>query len=99
MITPEAAEQLIRDLTFELNEIREPKFLICVCNDDDEATSLTSRLSAALEGEGKKALSVSARDFHGNLIELLVTSNKDGSADVIYLTNISALSKKDLDRF
>src|SRR5208282_4078018 len=81
----------IRDLLFEVQESREAKFLLCVCDDRGDRREVRRRLISQLRGDEKKVVSISARQAAGRLLASLFELPRKQEIDCINLWGIPGM--------
>src|SRR6266404_6395008 len=84
------AEKL-RDLLFEVQESREAKFLLCVCDDRIDRREVRRRLISQLRANEKKVVSIPARGATGKLLASFFDLPRKQDIDCINLWGIPGM--------
>ena len=88
----------LEDLLFEIQEGREAKFLLCVCDDRDDRREVRQRLISRLRTREKKIVSVPARKVTGKLLASLLDLPDRQEIDCINLWGIPGMKASATDQ-
>lgn len=91
MNPPTNLDRKVRDLAFELEDSQGPKFLIAVCDDAGQRTTLRTDLTRHLSQSGKKMTYVSADSLKHDLIRTLADRARAENVQAISLWGIDDL--------
>jgi hypothetical protein len=89
----------LKELEFEVEEGRGPRFLLAVCDDDERAAKLRMSLDAYLKQHGREPVEVVTPVNAANLVDVILAETRSGIPGVVHLIQAKDLPAKASDKF
>lgn len=95
---PAQAPKVLKQLEFEIEEARGPRFLVAVCNNDKLTQDLRAGLNAHQKKISKKVVRISIPRNRGTLVDAILRQTKSATVGLVHLVPVKPAASGSSDK-